>query len=112
MHGSQPLRKQDLSLPRRGLLELCQRLNFGRIERFQIRKGEPHATPVTRVLRELKFPGENAPRSEADRADFALKAQVVELFAAFESLGNGDIDYLEVKHGLPFRVVIEEDAAF
>jgi hypothetical protein len=40
--------------------------------------------------------------------DFALKQQVVELFAFFDELQNGIIDVLEIKHGLPFRMIVTE----
>ena len=43
--------------------------------------------------------------------DFLLKQQVVELFAFFDELQNGVIDVLEIKHGLPFRMVVREVAA-
>jgi hypothetical protein len=112
MSVSSIVRKQDLSAARRRLLELCQRLNFGRIENFEVRGGEPHATPNTRVLRECRFPGDNGPRPEAGRSDFALKAQVTELFAEFDRVGNGKVDWIEIRHGLPFRIVFVEDAGF
>ena len=51
---------------------------------------------------------ENGPRPEADIEDFALKAQVRDLFAHLDALGNGTIRRLEVQHGLPFRMQVEE----
>jgi hypothetical protein len=38
-------------------------------------------------------------------------AEVIDLFAQLEALGNGVVTRLEVKHGLPFRMIIEEDLA-
>ena len=93
------------------LVEVMQRLNFGCIEGLVVRDGEPVFDPPPRVLREVKFGGENGPRPEAAKADFALKAQVRELFAQMEAMGSGVILSLEVKHGLPFKMTIEEDAA-
>jgi hypothetical protein len=40
-----------------------------------------------------------------------LKEQVVELFAYFDQISNGVIDLIEVKHGLPFRVLHSVPAA-
>jgi len=105
-------RKSSLTPPQRLLLIKMQQLNFGRIERLVVRDGEPVFDPPPRVVREVKFCAENGPRPEGGRHDFALKAQVRELFAHLEALGSGVICRLEVKHGLPFRMtVVEEDSA-
>jgi hypothetical protein len=34
----------------------------------------------------------------------------VELFEQFDRLGNGTIDLIEVKHGLPFRMFVAGQA--
>jgi len=102
------------SLPPAGerLVKLMQEVNFGYVEGLPFRDGEPVFDPPPRVVREVKFCAENGPRPEAGRQDFALKAQVRELFAHLEALGSGVICRLEVKHGLPFRMtVVEEDSA-
>lgn len=101
--------KGDLSPSRMRLVELMQEINFGRIEGLRIVDGEP-AAPPTRVVREVKFGGENGPRPERDASDFALKAQVVELFRSLDAIGDGTVDLLEVKHGLPFRMLVAESA--
>ena len=67
--------------------------------------------PPPRVAREVKFGGDNGPRSETAKGDFALKAQVRELLAQLEALGDGLVECIEVKHGLPFKMTVEEDAA-
>ena len=99
--------KARLSAPRRRLLELMQRLNFGRIERLTIRGGEPMFDPPPRVVEEIKFGGEHGPRSELGFRDFALKAQVQDLFEQLGRLGDGRVESLEVQHGLPFRMKVE-----
>jgi hypothetical protein len=105
------LSKHDLSARRVGLLELMQRLNFGRIEDLAILDGDPVLDPPPRVIREVKFGGENGPRPELDAGDFLLKTQIVELLQQFDQLGDGTIEVLEVKHGLPFRMLVAEGAA-
>jgi len=92
------------------LVELMQRVNFGRIEQLVIADGEPVLDPPPRIIREIKFGGENGPRPEAGIEDFALKAQVVELFHTFDDLRDGVIEVLEIKHGLPFRMAVEAAA--
>mgnify|MGYP000617584309 CR=1 FL=1 len=103
--------KSSVSHARVRLVELMQRINYGRVEGLSVRRGEPVMEPPPRVVREIKFGGDNGPRPEVGKADFTLKVQVRELFAQLESLGDGVIECIEVKHGLPFKMTVEEDAA-
>ena len=103
--------KSSLSQPKARLVEWMQRITFGRIEGLVIRNGEPVFDPPPRIVREVKFCAENGPRPETAKSDFILKGEVRELFAHIEALGNGVILCIDVKHGLPFKMTIEEDAA-
>jgi hypothetical protein len=103
-----PETKGSLSGSHRKLVEMMQKLNFGRIEGLQIRDGEPVFNPAPRFIRDIKLGGENGPRPELGRLDFALKSQVVELLEHFTELQNCRIEVLEVKYGLPFRLVVEQ----
>jgi hypothetical protein len=85
-----------------------QDINFGRIENLLIRNGQPTLDSRPRVVREIKLGGENGPRPELGAQDFLLKSQVLEMLAYFDELQNGTIDVLEIKHGLPFRVIVAE----
>ena len=98
--------KSQLPASRRRLVELMQRVNFGRIEHLVIRDGEPVLDPPPRVVREIKIGGDNGPRAEVRREDFVLKSQVTELFDHLRELGDGVVEVLEIKHGLPFRLLI------
>jgi hypothetical protein len=101
-----PFSKSELPEGGRRLVELMQRINFGRIENLPVRGGAPVLDPPPRVVREIKIGGDNGPRPEARRQDFPLKEQVTELFAHLEALGDGTVEVLEVKHGLPFRLLV------
>jgi hypothetical protein len=105
------LTKAALSAPRRRLLELMQSVNFGRVEGLLVRGGEPVFEPAPRVVREIKMGGENGPRPERNAGNFLLKDQAVELFRHLDHLRDGEIEVLEVKHGLPFRLLVTEAAA-
>lgn len=105
---TQALTRSSISPARRWLLEQCQYLNFGRIESLVVHGGEPVLQPEPRVVREVKFGGENGPRPELQAADFALKSQVVDLFDLLDELQDGEIELLDVKHGLPFRAIVAE----
>ena len=104
-------RKLSLTPPQRKLLTEMQRINYGRIEGLSVRCGEPVLDPPPRVVREIKFGGDNGPRPEVAKADFALKAQVCDLFVQLEALGNGVIPCIEIQRGLPFRMTVEEVCA-
>jgi len=94
--------KRALSPVRRQLVSLFQRWNFARIEGLVVRNGEPVLHPLPRVVREHKFGNENGPRPESRLDDFALKPQLIDLFCMFDDLGDGTIDVVVIKHGLPF----------
>lgn len=100
--------KLRLSEPRRRLVEKLQEINFGRIEGLVIHDAEPVLDPMPRIVREIKFRADNGHRPEAAKEDFLLKDQVLELFAHITALGDGVIQVLEVQHGLPFRMTVEE----
>ena len=95
--------KSALSPARRQLVTLLQRLNFGRVEGLVVRGGEPVLDPMPRVIREHKFCSDNGPRPEAGRADCKLKKQVDDLMELLARIGDGTIEVLTVKHGLPFH---------
>ena len=101
--------KASLSRPRARLIERMQRLGFGTIEGLVIRNGEPVLNPAPRFIRDVKFCAENGPRPEAGLENFALKGYVQQFLAHLDAIGNGTIRRLEVKHGLPFRMQVEED---
>jgi hypothetical protein len=106
-----PPRKSTLTPAQAELVELMQKLDFGMIEGLVIRSGLPVMRPRPRIVRDVKFGAGNGRRNEAGLTDFALKSSVRELMATFSSLGNATVRRLEVKHGLPFRMQVEEVAA-
>ena len=87
-----------------------QSLNFGRIDGLVVRGGQPVLDPLPEIIREVKFCSETGPRPELAIDDFLLKAQVVEFFDQLHVLGDGIIESLEIKHGLPFRMTVRDPA--
>lgn len=105
-----PINKAALSGQRRHLLERMQKINFGRIENLKIHKGEPQFDPPPQITKDIKLGSENDCRPELDLSDFLLKQEVIELFSLMDEQGECEIGSLEVKHGIPFRVLLEETA--
>ncbi len=108
-----PVRKTETNLPefseaRQRLLTLCCEIHFGRIGAFDIRDGEPVFEPAPNVMREIKFNGEHANPAKRN-GEITLRNQSTELFAWFDRLRNAHVHYLEVKHGLPFKMNVRHD---
>jgi len=99
----QPYRMSGLSEARKRLVLLMQQLNFGRIEGLVVRRGEPVFEPSPTIIREVKFGGDNMPRTEARLQDFVLKQQQCELLRILDEVQNGLIGTISVKHGIPFH---------
>ena len=103
--------KCGLSGPRQRLVEIMQKLNFGRIENLAVRAGEPAFDPAPKIVRDIKLGGgENGPRAELARDDFVLKNQVVEMFDHLSRLDDGSVAVIHVAHGLPCRLTVEQPA--
>ncbi len=103
--------KTDLSPARRRLVEKMQRLNFGRIEGLHVRSGEPAFDPPPRIIRSVKLGGDNGPRHEATKDDFMMKTAVRELFDILNQIGDGVVECIDVRHGLPCGMTYQENAA-
>lgn len=103
-----PTTRTNLSPQCQRFVALMQRLNYGSIEDLHVLNGEPVLDPPPRRIREVKFARENGPRPEVAKADFALKAEVIDLFAQLEAIGDGVITRIEIQRGLPFRMTFEE----
>jgi hypothetical protein len=101
--------KSSLSTQQRLLLETMQRTNFGRIVGLAVRGGQPVFDPPPRIVKDVKLgAADNEPRPELRASDFALKREHVELFENLRRLGDGIIETIEIKSGLPFRLTVEQ----
>jgi hypothetical protein len=86
-----------------------QQILFGAIENLPIENGEPNLSTSPTIRQEIKLGLEAVPRPYPRGLDFALKAQVLDLFAHFERLRDAVVS-IEVRHGLPHRLIIESSA--
>jgi hypothetical protein len=101
----------DLSPSWQRLLRLFQSINFGRVEELEIRSGEPVFSPEPRVFLELKLDAADGPRPERRLDRFGLCSQVERFVEQVGRLNDGTVERIEVRHGLPFRMVIEATPA-
>ncbi len=102
----------SLSPARQLLVRLMQEIGFGFVERLTVRQGEPVMEPKPHVVLQAKFgSGYGCFRPESGISDFVLKAEVRQLLARIEEMGDGTVLSLEVRHGLPFVMTFEEGVA-
>jgi hypothetical protein len=104
-------RKMSLSPRRRDLLDLCQRVDFGQVLCLVIRDGEPVLRPPPRVVRMVKLDADNDLRRGPRLADYVLNRPIMAMFAEFDRLRNGTVVSLDIQHGLPFRIVVDDVAS-
>src|SRR4051812_34678031 len=100
------MRLSELSAPRQVLVRICQSLNFGQILRLHVENGEPTYSPEPTVLVEIKLDSEEGQRPEADLADFTLPEGTRRLLGQLDALGTGTIETIEVRSGVPRRLVL------
>jgi hypothetical protein len=100
--------KQMLSEQWKRVVEMMQDRDFGRVI-FFVRAGQPDFTRPFRVVRAVKCAGgENGPRPEAHSADFEVRKKVTTLIEQVAKAADGAQVTVEVKHGLPFLIEVEE----
>lgn len=104
---AQPSHFTQLSAARQILVRLFQSLNFGHIQDLHIRSADPIFDPPPTVFADVKLDSEECQRAEAALPDFTLRDEVCRLLYQLDQLQNGTIERIEVRSGLPRRVVIE-----
>jgi hypothetical protein len=95
----------DLSPARQKLVRMLQAVNFGELQCVHIREGEPTFDDHSMIVVDVKLDKEEVPRPELDLADFALSAEVLRLMSRLDELKNGTIQSLEIRAGIPRRLV-------
>jgi hypothetical protein len=82
-------------------------MNFGQIRNLNIRSGELVFDPRPVVLIDSKLDGQDTPRPEIETTDFVLPAEICRLMAHLDHIGDGVIEHIEVRAGIPRRVLFE-----
>ena len=104
---TQAKRFSQLSAPRQALVRLLQSVNFGYLEGLEVRSGEPVFNPAPAVFVEVKLDTGNEPRPKMDLTDFELGNAVIRLVEQLDELGDGNIERIDVRYGIPRRALIE-----
>ena len=100
------MRLSELSSPRQVLVRICQSLNFGQILNLNVCGGEPMYAPEPTVLVDIKLDSAEGRRPDAYLADFTLPEGMRRLLGQLDALGTGTIETIEVRSGVPRRIVL------
>jgi hypothetical protein len=103
-------RFSQLSASRQALVRLCQALNHGIIENLSVENSEPVCDPPPVTLKDVKLDSDEAPRPELALADFVLSAEVFRLMRRLDEMKLGTVRRVEVRGGVPRRVLVESPA--
>ncbi|MGA2184646.1 MAG: hypothetical protein ABSH47_16610 [Bryobacteraceae bacterium] len=96
----------DLTPSESCFVAALKQLGFGRIESVRIHGGELILNPWPTMVQLLRFGASEIEPSDRS-PEFELKKPIVELFAYVRGLDDGEIQCLEVRHGLPFAMQVE-----
>lgn len=102
-----PPKLSELSTPRQALVRLCQSIDYGQILNLQVRDREPQFSPAPTVLLDIKLDAPRVGRPESELPDFALCEEVRRLLDRIDELQAGQIQRIEVRAGIPRRVLVE-----
>jgi hypothetical protein len=105
--ATRPTATRDLSPCERSVVTLLQQLGFGHLESIRIRGGAVVLDPWPTVVKVLKF-GAAESQHPSPSADFELKKSMADLFDYVRGVDDGEIRCLEVRHGLPFSMEVEQ----
>lgn len=92
------------------LIRIIQKIRFGRIENFRLVDGEPILGAETELCTEYKLSGVEQPREVVTDEEFLSMPHVRTMFKRFEEVRHGTVDYLDVRDGLPSKLMVRSKA--
>jgi hypothetical protein len=100
------MNRSSLNPDLRRTMEIIEALGFGVIERLSIRGGLPCYEQEPHLIQAIKLDSEPPGQPDCDDDDLTLRKEFVSLFDQLSRLGDVMVD-IEVRHSLPFRLVLE-----
>ena len=104
---SHSLRLSDLSPARQALVQVCRKINYGRVEDLEVRRSEPVFDPAPVLVKDVKLDVDEEPRPELALSDFVVSAEVVRLMRLLDKMDSGSIRLIEIRAGIPRRTLVE-----
>ena len=99
-------RFSQLSPARQSLVRVCQAVNFGQIRGVRLQDGDP-CLESTSVLADERLDWSAEPRPEIGLDDFVLCEEWCRLLTRLDQIRDGTIEGIEVRAGIPRRMVFE-----
>jgi hypothetical protein len=96
-----------LSPARQKLVRISQAVDFGELQSIPVRDGDPIFDGTSLAILDAKLDKDEMPRSELCLTDFTLTAEVIRLMSRLDAIKSGTILRLEVRAGIPRRLVIQ-----
>lgn len=98
--------KSSLNPGQQRMVEIIEALGFGEIEGLLVRGGSPCYEPQPRIVQAIKLDSEPLGQPDRGQADLTLKKEFEILLDQLSRLRDAIVD-IEVRHSLPFRLVVE-----
>lgn len=98
------LELRDLPASIQRLIAIAGEIRFGRFENLKIKESLPVLDPPPRLVRDVKLKSSESP---APFSQGEVKDHVVAMIREFRLIGDGTVERLEIKNGLPFRIIVE-----
>jgi hypothetical protein len=106
---SESVLKSSLPEPFQRLIDRIREVQYGRIENLVVRQGVPVFTSETRTVQDILI-GVSKDKPVIP-PDYALKSKDLALLERIKRLDSGTVHELEIKGGLPFRMLIMKGTA-
>jgi hypothetical protein len=101
------VRFADLPQPWQLLVRAFQSLNYGQIQKLEIRAGQPDFSRPPVILADVRLDTDDEERPEVLLQDFVLRDELTRMISRVQSLQDGTIERIDVRAGVPRRIVIE-----
>ena len=89
---------------------LIRDTRFGSIRDFRLSEGRPVIDDGTQISVEYKLSGLESHEEVIDAETFLDRPQVRTMLARFRQVGDGVVECLDVRDGLPFKMVVRRKA--
>jgi len=86
---------------------MMQAVNFGELQCILVKDGDPIFADGSAVIVDVKLDKEESSRPQLALEDFELTIEIVRLLSRLDDLTNGTIKSLEVRAGIPRRLLLE-----
>ena len=94
----------------RSFIRLIQETRFGSIENFRLVDGQPVVDSNSEVRTEYRLSGVESAREVMRTQDYLTKPQVRTMLKRFEHIWDGMVECMDVRDGLPFKMIVKRPA--